>query len=166
MAQVILSMLNSEDIIFRGGASGNTEAMRIIGSDGDVGINRTSPAAKLHAEGDAASLAFRVTGGDTGGNQNMVLFEDQAGIKFVVQMDGDTGVGTSSPSARLHVSNDAVSDDTDVFRVQSGLAGSIFAVSANGKVEATPTSWGSSSTQDVGIGATSGLTEFQKFTSS
>ena len=57
----------------------------------------------------------------------------------------------------------------DCFTILSDVNGSstdTFSLLANGKIKATVTNWSSSGTQDVGIGATTGYAEFQKFSSS
>ena len=116
----------------------------IISSSGDVGIGDTTPDAKLDvatpasgaaiAVGRAASTASIVAGADASGG-SLVLDGDSGGIVALntfnsgdvafVQGGGDVGVGTNTPSAKLHVldeleANEVVArfEDSDGGRIE------------------------------------------------
>ncbi len=106
-------------ILFRQGGS---EKVRIT-SNGTIGINKTSPNSVLHVKhhnNDSADI--RIEGGGSGnagiqfipGGQTNSYFayvdtnrnfriQDHASERLRIASDGDMGVGTNSPSARLHV---------------------------------------------------------------
>ena len=99
-----------------------TERLRIT-SDGTIGINENSPSTVLHVKhhnNDSADI--RIEGGGSGnagiqfipGGQTNSYFayvdtnrnfriQDHASERLRIASDGDMGVGTNSPSARLHV---------------------------------------------------------------
>ena len=131
-------------------ASGNTDL--IVKGDGNVGIGTTSPGAKLDIKGDGAvsGLTFRTTdssnnetfyindGGTVGvryypfkigvasGTTNVANSRFQiatTGGDFVVLNDGKTGIGTTSPSAKLHVNGVITANDS--IQVQNDDSGFI-----------------------------------------
>ena len=131
-------------------ASGNTDL--IVKGDGNVGIGTTTPGAKLDIKGDGAvsGLTFRTTdssnnetfyindGGTVGvryypfkigvasGTTNIANSRFQiatTGGDFVVLNDGKTGIGTTSPSAKLHVNGVITANDS--IQVQNDDSGFI-----------------------------------------
>ncbi|MFC1478892.1 hypothetical protein ACFL57_05490, partial [Candidatus Margulisiibacteriota bacterium] len=110
------------DITFRTAPSGTlgtaltlTERMRIdVG--GDVGIGTTLPAYPLHVHEDAADwvtyfdndhssgYGVLINTGGTGTNDAFAIDTGVAGTRqFVVENNGNVGVGTANPTAQLHV---------------------------------------------------------------
>ena len=104
-------------------ADGNIR-MCIKRDSGYVGVGITSPAGKLHTVGSSGVHALRVTGNCgnsaqaylTGSNYGIrvtsaassgsyysAYFEGSSGNGLYVRDDGDVGIGTTSPSTRLHV---------------------------------------------------------------
>lgn len=108
--------------------SGGTERIRILGT-GNVGLGITTPAANLDIQGSVGQYAVIINSGglgslrwgngaqghlswDTnrvmvGGLSNNVLDLIAGGSTAVrVATNGNVGIGTTSPSARLHISGD------------------------------------------------------------
>ena len=102
--------------------SGASSARMVIRNDGNVGIGTTNPQAKLHVtssvliEGgstDSRTLGFTNASGSTGwsiGNgiidstHNFRIYDNTAGAaRFTVDGNGNVGIGTSSPTEKLHV---------------------------------------------------------------
>ncbi|MFC1807757.1 hypothetical protein ACFL0T_05260 [Candidatus Omnitrophota bacterium] len=87
--------------------------------DGSIGVNVNPPQARVHVlessnirpaalirNADGDGLALRVQGTDgAGGNVNPIMqVEDNSGdAKFIVQADGNVGIGTDNPESELHI---------------------------------------------------------------
>jgi hypothetical protein len=101
-----------------GFSTGGSEAMR-IDSSGNVGIGTASPSDILHIESSTVSTGLRLHNTNTGGGQfrllatsdtasigggNLAIYDqDSAAYRFVIDSSGNVGIGTSSPSAPLHI---------------------------------------------------------------
>ena len=84
----------------------STESIRINGS-GNVGINATSPSEKLHVDGN-----IRVNSGTQGIYSSFIQAISSTGLKIgnddfsgyaFFHNDGNTGIGTVTPTAKLQV---------------------------------------------------------------
>lgn len=84
----------------------STESIRINGS-GNVGINATSPSEKLHVDGN-----IRVNSGTQGVYSSFIQAISSTGLKIgnddfsgyaFFHNDGNTGIGTVTPTAKLQV---------------------------------------------------------------
>lgn len=97
-----------------GGEGGEVTLSVQLGQDGNVGIGTTNPARKLHVEGDAIrvssgskSLEMRTTGSEVDLQSNSSdLFIRTPNHDVIVNsfgQDGNVGIGTSNPAAKLDV---------------------------------------------------------------
>ena len=88
----------------------------LINSSGNVGIGTTSPSTKLTLEDSATNAAVQIgfrndarewrTGVHGGINDSFTLFDVTANsTRLVVNSSGNVGIGTTSPTANLHVQN-------------------------------------------------------------
>ncbi|GAB3028182.1 tail fiber domain-containing protein [Spirosoma pulveris] len=84
--------------------------------NGNVGIGTTIPAEKLHINGNVLSLGNFYSFSNEYGigtkpkttnvfglNQGGIEFETAAGTSMKVALDGNVGIGTTTPSSKLHV---------------------------------------------------------------
>lgn len=113
--------------------------MRINGDKGHVGIGTTSPGARLEVSDTDGGLRITGTRGaghtfsfdnsgsdaqnfqlyDRTSNRRLVLFSDTLGyefstggtIKVAIDVNGNVGIGTTTPSQRLHVMGKVTADD-------------------------------------------------------
>jgi hypothetical protein len=86
------------------GASTPTERMR-IDSSGDVGIGTASPTARLNVVDATSQDAVRIT---QTGSGNALVVEDAANpdsTPFVVDANGNVGIGTNAPAEELHINS-------------------------------------------------------------
>jgi hypothetical protein len=120
---------DAANIIF---SNNSTERMRIDPS-GNVGIGTTNPAAKLHLVSNGSPRALRISGtaaneytemqlaGDgreyritvggssvTDGTSNKFAIADYSALAYrmVIDQNGNVGIGTTSPAAKLHIVSD------------------------------------------------------------
>ena len=85
------------------GASLSPSVLKVDSVNARVGINNQSPAATLDVQATTGT-AMRITNTGTG---NCLLVEDATGdiAPFVINADGNVGMGVSNPLARLHISD-------------------------------------------------------------
>jgi len=100
--------------------SGKVTAFTLDG-DGNVGLNATSPSARLHISGASASSLLLLTSPSS----NNIM---------VVSGSGNIGIGNSTPSSRLQVRGSGTTSATTALRVENTNASASLVVLDNGSV--------------------------------
>jgi len=148
---IIVVNENSNDVDFRVEGNSNTHLLFVDAGVDRIGIDTSDPQARFHINNDQAwsaqdlgssssgSVAFKINGrqsathdfiissnGTTDYTMQVVQDADNAGQLHINPFGGDVGVGTSSPSTKLHVVGDITLEDagTPIFKIyDSGNAG-------------------------------------------
>lgn len=97
-----IGLVRNGNITIRGGAS-HTEFFRIDNS-GNVGIGTTSPTSRLHIGGTNDNL-FSVVGTGSAASDTIAYFGSALGSNMVIRGNGNIGIGTASPGAKLHIAS-------------------------------------------------------------
>jgi hypothetical protein len=131
---------NTNSLLFRTG--GNNTRMTIL-SDGKIGVGTTTPTSKfvIHEPAASTSTRLRLTNATTGststdggyieaesggeltiGNQedSDMDFVTNNTIQFTIKNDGKVGIGSQSPTAKLHVEGDFALSKISTFAVNGG----------------------------------------------
>jgi len=76
----------------------------VVNNLGNVGINETTPLAKLHIDTGATTEEGLIVKGVTSQSANLTEWQDSAGTALsVVDENGNIGIGTSSPTSKVHL---------------------------------------------------------------
>jgi|TARA_B100000073_G_scaffold82788_1_gene63434 hypothetical protein len=145
---------NTSGKIFTGQA-GNTEVF-VVKGDGKVGIGTSAPSQELHVKGGATVALFEGTGGngfigvkDSDASKTAFVGCDDGVLKFqtsgssfsdkmVILENGNVGIGTSSPGAKLQASGSCTFTGGEflVAKTASSFSTQGFRVSASSDVAA------------------------------
>jgi hypothetical protein len=110
-----------------------TEKMRIT-STGNVGIGTSTPSVLLDVQGNSAAVRVAEVGGAearlvSGGSSSFVgtysnhplLILTNSGEKMRIEAGGNVGIGTSSPTSKLHVQGTSYFFDQSIFSDKVGI---------------------------------------------
>ena len=96
----------------------------------NVGLGTTSPVGKLHVQGAAIGKAL-VTLNETG-DQNIFTASASGTTRFVIQNNGNVGIGTTTPTGKLSIYEDAPTADQRLFQVGTSGGANRFWVDEDG----------------------------------
>jgi hypothetical protein len=129
-------VFGTNDLSFYAGAITQPEIMRIVGSTGFVGIGESSPSAKLEIKGSgatSATTALRVE--NSNASASLTILNDGTSAfntsHLYVSSSGRVGIGTTLPTASLHISG---ASNSNLLQVQSPAQTNIFVISGSGNV--------------------------------
>ncbi|MFN3840769.1 MAG: hypothetical protein ACK4RF_08680 [Cyclobacteriaceae bacterium] len=109
-----------------------TTRVTILNSNGFVGIANSSPSELLHVNGNARAMQFNSVNGSFNAlaTSNINLLTNGTNRVTILSSNGNVGIGTTSPTALLHV-NGALNAST--VQVGSSLPGS-YKMAVGGKI--------------------------------
>ena len=87
-----------------GSSQWTTSGTTINYNTGNVGIGIASPIYSLDVSGGLN--AFRTKAATVSSNDAIATFENTSGIQMIVRGNGNIGIGTTAPTAKLHVAGD------------------------------------------------------------
>ncbi len=160
-----LSLLSRGTIRFLAQTGTNNPAERMrIDENGNVGIGSTSPLGKLNVNGAATGKALAILN-ETGG-QNILAASASGTTRFVIQNNGNVGIGTSTPGQELDVNGDILVGANSIIDTRAagtltigGTTATTLTLGRSGQTTVFgSTAWTATPTISGLITATSGLT--------
>ena len=123
------SLYTNTDDTFRFNYNGSGDDEIVINTSGKVGIGTNNPATGLHVVTAGGTTPFRVQGGaNSGVNIMEVGFAGgSAGANFIVDDNGNVGIGETNPDASLHITS-----NTPVISFDESDAGQEFRIGSFG----------------------------------
>jgi hypothetical protein len=123
------SLYTNTDDTFRFNYNGSGDDEIVINTSGNVGIGTNNPATGLHVVTAGGTTPFRVQGGaNSGVNIMEVGFAGgSAGANFIVDDNGNVGIGETNPDASLHITS-----NTPVISFDESDAGQEFRIGSFG----------------------------------
>ena len=121
------------------GATPNTR-LTILQSNGNVGINTTSPADWLHVNGNVRATQLNITGGtlNTIGATTNMSFNINGTNRMTLLSGGNLGIGTATPADLLHVNGNARASQYNVVNgILNGLGTTNLLFNTNGTTRMT-----------------------------
>lgn len=85
------------NLIFGTGIDGENATI----SSGNIGIGTSTPIGKFNVQGAAVGKALTIL--NETGNQAILVASASGTNRFIIQNDGNVGVGTSSPAKQMHI---------------------------------------------------------------
>lgn len=107
------SLLVGSHSSYTGIGLGNGNKLFLDNVTGNVGIGSTSPIGKLNIDGAAVGKALAIL--NETGNQNIFTASASGTTRFVIQNDGNVGIGTTTPGATLSVNSSGSTDILNLF---------------------------------------------------
>ena len=117
------SLYTNTDDTFRFNYNGSGDDEIVINTSGNLGIGTNSPTSKISVVGGASDAGISIkSGGNAGVDPFRVTWTSGTeGDMFIVDDNGNVGIGTSSPESRLHISNKAApANDVTLLTLQNG----------------------------------------------
>jgi hypothetical protein len=143
------------DADFRVESDTDTHALFVQGSDGFVGIGTSSPSRKLAVEstgvifnntggthdilfGDAAYRYFNI---HTPASPDYMTIRTATTDLFTVTADGNVGIGTTGPSAKLHINQTSTSQEGGFFYSNAATSAACLRVLQDSASASGPALW-------------------------
>jgi hypothetical protein len=111
-------------ILYAGGITTSEERMRILGTNGNVGIGTTNPRAKLDVQTSSTNLGLRL-GNTNGTNWDFYSYNDSnlyinnavGTLLTILNSNGNVGIGTVVPNQKLQVAGPIAASLSNVNQV-------------------------------------------------
>ncbi len=106
---------NGSNVIQFHGGSGSDN---YINNGGNLGIGTSTPTSKLHVQGAVTGKALAIF--NETGDQDILVASKSGTTKFVVNKDGNVGIGTENPNERLEINGSIRGNQSGALRISTG----------------------------------------------